>query len=504
AMQAMEQALELGHSSDAETTNVRLMQVHATVDGDLPTALHKRLTTIESEYADTLQWRNWGANQRRNQLCDEVEALPAAALHPDALATRVRELQTEWTQIEKVLGLTRPDRLGGRFRAACRLAIEPARPYFEKRDELRSGVAADLTSLIERGTALPEEIDDWKALAALRRELAAALRDLDRVDPRQRNALAAQIKDALGGIDSRITAHDTAVGEHKDALIAKATGLSDTTDKRAAITASRELQKQWQASGNGARRRDDQQWKQFRAAVDAVFASADAEREQVANTERQRRDEASDLCADLEALSTADAAPERGSVQRIVDAFAALAVSDDALRTRMRHAQDALRLAAQARAHAAVRARYETWLEQWKLCRAVERCELEVDTARDQMAALPSGEICADATAERFHAAISGIIAASADESDFRDSLIMIEQFAGIESPDEDHQRRLELQVGQMSAHLRGDDRVEPAQRLEILVSEWLALGALPGRPDTIDQRFERGYCAAVERALSS
>lgn len=504
ALQTLEKALEGGHSGDSETARARLETSMTSLDGELPVPLRKRLNTAEAEYADSAQWRNWGANQRRIQICEDIEALPEAGLHPDALATRLREAQTEWTRIEKALALDHPDSMSRRFRAASRRAIEPARPYFEKRDELRASATTDLEALIARGSVLPEEIDDWKAVIASRRELASALRDLDRVDPRQRKVLAERIKAALTAIDERVDTRDKAVAERKHALIAKASALSESDDKRAAISTSRDLQKQWQASGNGARRRDEQQWKQFRAAVDAVFASADAERASIASAERERRDQATTLCEELEQLASADTVPERGSVQRIVEAFSAMPGSDAGLRTRFRHAQDALRLAAQARQQAARRAHYDTWLEQWKLCRAVERCELEVDSARDQMAGLPAGEFDRDALAERFHAAISGIIAAAANEAEFRDAAIVWEQFAGIDTPDADRQRRLDLQVVQLSAHLRGDDRAEPVERLATLMREWLQLGALPGRPDDLDQRFERAYLEAVDRTLSS
>lgn len=504
ALRALEQAVEQGHGSDAEMAHALVQTAQAKVDGELPTGLRKRLAAAQAEYADSAQWRNWGANQRRLQLCEDIEALPQAMLHPDALATRLREAQAEWTRIEKTLGLVHPDALNRRFRAACRRAIEPARPYFEKRDELRASSTLELEALIERSAELPEEIDDWKSVIASRRELASALRDLDRVDPRQRKALAERIKSALTAIDERVDSRDKAVAERKDALIAKGLALAEVTDKRAAISSSRDLQKQWQASGNGARRRDEQQWKQFRAAIDAVFASADAERASIASAERERRDLATTLCEELEQLAATDAVPERGSVQRIVDAFSSMPGSDAGLRTRFRHAQDALRLAAQARQQAARRAHYDTWLAQWKLCRAVERCELEVDAARDQMAALPAGEIDREVIAERFHAATSGIIAAAAAVEEFRDAVIGWEQFAGVDTPEVDRQRRLDLQVGQLSARLRGDDRAEPAERLATLMHEWLQLGALPGRPDALDQRFERAYLAAVDRALSA
>lgn len=504
ALQTLEKALESGHSADTEVAHARVETARTRVDGELPNGLRKRLTSTEAEYADSAQWRNWGANQRRIQLCEDIESLPEAVLHPDALATRLRESQAEWTRIEKTLGLDHPDAMNRRFRAACRRAIEPARPYFEKRDELRAAATGELEALIERGSALPEEIDDWKAVVASRRELASALRDLDRVDPRQRKALADRIKSRLSAIDERVDARDKVVAERKEALIVKATALSELGDKREAISSSRDLQKQWQASGNGLRRRDEQQWKQFRAAVDAVFASADAERASIADTERERREQASALCEELEQLASANDAAERGSVQRIVDAFSSMSDIDPGVRTRFRHAQDALRLAGQARLQAARRAHYDTWLAQWKLCRAVERCELEVETARDQMTALPACDFDTALIAERFHAAISGIIGQSADESEFRDAVIVLEQFASIETPEADRQRRLDLQVGQLSAHLRGDGRVEPSERLAYLMRQWLQLGALPGRPDALDQRFERAYLAALDRTLAA
>jgi hypothetical protein len=502
AVATTEQAIEAGNTASAHASWARVPDLRKRLAAAIPAALRRRLTDVENHYGDIAQWQRWSDNHRRKQLCDEIEALPASGPHPDALATRVREAQQEWAQLDRIEG--RPssatDGLAKRFRALCRQAIEPAKPYFEKRDELRKQHSQETVELIERVVAANGNEPDWRAIATLRKEATEALRGLDRVDPRERKALAQKLKDTLTDIDRRIDARNAEVEAAKAALIAQAEALSEPGDARSAISSARDLQKKWQACGNGRRGRDEAQWRAFRKAIDAVFARADNERAERSARDQQALQDAANLCAELEALASADNAAERGAITRIDSAWNALGVGDAALRQRYQSAQAAVRDAQARRERRKRRERFDIWLSHYELCRKLERGEIDVETAESEHASLTPLEIAAQEIQLRLQPLLSKETIRFGDSDALRDCVLELEQMTGIESPAEERQRRLDLQVEKLSARMRGTQAASPALALQNALSEWTRLGALPDADNALETRFKN----ALETALDT
>ncbi|HNR92066.1 MAG TPA: DUF349 domain-containing protein [Dokdonella sp.] len=498
---AVEAALATGHSADAHRAWNELAEQRRTLEGALPAALQSRYVDAEAAHAKLEQWQRWGDNQRRQQLCDEIATLSTSGMHPDAIATRVKEAQAEWTRLDELEG--RPaqvvDGLARRFRALCRAAIEPVRPYFDKRDELRKAHAAKVDDLLARIGLADGDDTPVGALLPLRRAAADALRNLDRVDPRSRKALAQKLKDALARIDNRIDASNAGVQAAKAALIERAEALAALDDVRSAMNAARDLQKRWQAAGNGRRSRDEAQWKAFRGAIDRVFARADDERAQREAQDTATRETAARLCTELETLAAAPEPPPRGEVARIDAAWLALGIGDQALRRRHEAAHAALRDAAERRRRGERRARFDAWLTHYEVLRAGERGERDAATTMEALAALPALDIATAAMQARADALAGAAVATASDMAEHRDALIELERFAGVDSPAEDRQRRMDLQVSQLSARLRGERAQAPAQQLEALLMRWTETGAFPAQHADFDTRLVRALRHALE-----
>ncbi len=216
ALLPLEQAIEAGASVQAHAAKAHLDSLRRRSALALPRALGAKLAAIEQHYAELSQWQRWADNQRRQQICEDIETLAGSGLHPDAIATRVREAQTEWTRLETAEGeSSRVGGLGRRFHAACRNALAPAQAYFKKRQELRQSHAQEVTALLDRVTALADDETDWPGILALRRDVADALRGLDRVEPRERKALAERLKNGLAALDARVARRDEEIAAAK-------------------------------------------------------------------------------------------------------------------------------------------------------------------------------------------------------------------------------------------------------------------------------------------------
>ncbi|MBN8726329.1 MAG: DUF349 domain-containing protein [Xanthomonadales bacterium] len=490
-------ALDAGASADAHVARARIEQLRRSID-DVPAALQRRLGSTEARHAELRRWQHWSDNQRRQQLCEEVEALAGSGLHPDAVASRVREAQAEWNrlaELERQSG-ARPDGLGRRFHAACRAAFAPTEAYFRKRQEIRDAYGQELEAVLERSRQLPPGAER-PAINAQRGELVAALRDLDRLDPRQRKAMAARLKEALDALDARIRALDQGVEAAKALLITEAEDLTRDGLQRGAAATARELQQRWKEVGNGRRSRDQAQWKTFRAAIDAVFGALDAARNERSAREIEQRAEAEALCQRVEELATAET-PERAALARLRTEWDALRVRDEALSRRFEAAagqvEDALGRRERERRHA----RFGAWLARYELCRTAETGAEDSDALRMRWAEAADSDIARPALAARMEAALAGDPAAPASDFEaFRAIVFELEGLAGMEPTEADREQRRQLQVERLAARMRGEGgNDDPAVELATLLERWCELAPI-SEPE-LDKRFLHAARAAL------
>jgi DNA repair protein SbcC/Rad50 len=486
-------ALDAGSTARAHALKARVDALRARIE-PLPRGLALRLAASEARYGEVVRWQHWADDQRRRQLCEEVEALPGAGLHPDAVAAKVRDAQAEWARLDAIEGAlaTRGGGFGRRFHVACRAAFAPTQTYFRKRQELRAAHARATLDLLARAEAAPEAGEDRNALASLRREVGAALHSLDRVDPRERKQLAHRLKDALAALDARVSACDATVERDKAALIDEATQLGQP-GQHGVAAAARELQKRWQQAGQGRRARDQEQWLAFRAALDAAFGRLDEARRERSARERVQHEEALGLCVELEAVA-ADPGGARAALARIQQAWDALRVSDDTLLRRFASARGLLAEADARRERARRTARFDTWRERYRLCRRLEDSPGEALPLGEHRDSLPPAGVAAAALDVRWETALQGGARVEAGSEAHAQVLRALEWLGGLDSPAEEAERRRELQVARLAARLRGDVAPPVADETADLLSRWTSLAPAP----SLDARFERALDAVL------
>ena len=501
AVALFESAVNEGVVARAHAAHAEIAALRKKSEGAFSRALQRRVAEAERRYAQLSQWQHWSDNQRRRQLCESIEALSGSGLHPDAIATRVREAQHEWSRLDAAEGHAAAAQAdhgwARRFHAACRRALEPAKSYFKKRQELRKAHAQEIASALEAVRAIPDDSEDWATIAKTRHAVVDALRNLDRIDPHERKALAKNLKAALTALDARLDSRHAEVEQRKSALIAEAQALGSGEPPRGAVALARELQQRWRDAGNGRRDRDQAQWKAFRAALDAMFGKLDAERSQRTARDAESRTRATALCAELEALANGDRAPPRAEIAKLEGEFDALRVRDEGVLRRFRAAQSSLRDAGMRRERSSRRGPYEAWLARYALCRAAERAEQSADDLKAAWETAPRVDIGSGALDARFASALEGEPSANdSDVPEHREVLIRLEIFAGLESPEDDRDRRRELQVERLSARMRGGAATTPHQELAELLSRWTTLAPASAE---LDARLRRDLAAAIE-----
>ncbi len=487
-------ALDAGDTSNARRLRAALTEQRKRLR-DVPAAIAQTLLQHETRFAELAQWQHWANEKRRRQLVDDMETLLGAGLHPDAVATKVRDARNEWQKLDAAEDLSDQAATQGiakRFQALCHQALKPTRLYFDKREEVRKSHQQEIEALLARADAITPENDDWKLISNVRRDTVLALRgQLDSVDPRQRTQLAKRLKDAIARLAAITDAHELGVEQNKTALIAKATSLGANPDAANAPREVRELQKRWQAAGVGKRRTDQKQWEQFRSACDAVFGNLDLAKQQRESAHVALQTQAAALVDELEGLrdSLAQGSAEARTRQREIDTqWRDLSNVERNLQTRYHTALEAAQAAGEQQQRARRLSRYSNADARYAVLFNLENGKLTAAAAQAAWDGLPAATREFSAVlSSRFENALQRSEHGNTEESDAeshaeqaRDLLIRIEFIAGLESPSQDRQRRMDYQVSRLSARLRGDNVGNVEAELGTWLGEWYAVGVLP------------------------
>jgi hypothetical protein len=461
-LEALTKALDAGDLASARHLSGEL-------DPDaLSVNARRRWQTLQPQLRKLADWEHWANNKVRARLCDEIEQLSASGVHPDALATRIREAQLEWKRLDALEGRTAdavPTGLDKRFRGVCGRALKPARGYFEKRDALREERQKHILDFLQQAANAFDTESPIRDLLDLQRLATSHLRDLGELRHGDRRDLAARLRKLLNGVSTRLESAFSAIETQKQRLIETATQLAARGDSRGIAAEAKQLMQRWKSVGAGRTAADQKQWQEFRAALDRVFGDLDQRREQAQVQAAEHLREAETLVADIEKLATlegdelAASSPQlRGARER----WQALDIRERALSDRYdaaltRH-RDALRALERDRRLAACLARIAT-------------------------APAAAGASSPDA-----------LIAAQ--------SLVFeVESLAGIEAPTAERDARRQWQLQRLQQHLRGEKATNAGDAIDALLSRWQALGDL----DMNDRsRFGERLARAIETLISA
>ncbi len=236
----------------------------------------KDLGDSKAALAKLLAWQRWSTGNSRRTMCEEIEALPALALHPDALASKIKEAQQRWSALDQIEGLSSDEAkalgIGKRFRALCYQALAPAKGFFEKRSEVREQKHEVLSALLERAeNTLKTPAISTGDLMNLRTELSDRLRNLDELEPAARKSSSQRIRDLNEAINAKIDAHFAEAEAEKRKLIAHLRRDLIGAKSIAALGAAKNAQQAWKTLPRGKRAVEDELWKELRSLVDPLF-----------------------------------------------------------------------------------------------------------------------------------------------------------------------------------------------------------------------------------------
>ena len=472
-------------------------------------------------------WRRWGAQQAREHLCEAAEALIELEDDPRVIARRIQEVRSTWKTLDHTEGAASKT-LWKRFDQACKQAYEPCQAYFDSQSKERQTRLERKQTICERLEELEATTDwdqvDWREADRSRRRLQEQWRRIGPVNHADRKRIERRYHGALKRLDRHLNAERERDLERRRTLVQQVEALVDSQDVNQAIEIAKRAQGDWRPTVQASRREEQALWKRFRAACDGVFQRRQVEREALDQGRQDNLARKTALCEEIEALAIGDAdgiRQARRRIEEIRQEWAAIGPAPkSALRSLDQHFSSAqqgfeerLKDAERARAAEALRG----LRERARLCGEIEAgLEGEFEAAeavlarmRQQWDTLPDLEpALAEPLQGRFdtvcHALAEGEASAGGLRQTLRGNLekkqnlcLRMEIIAGVESPPEFVQQRMEFQVSRLSAAFNGGDVDQagepPPDEMREVQLEWCLTGLLPAaQTQALEARFER------------
>jgi hypothetical protein len=321
ALFALDQAIEQGHVADAERFDARIEKLVGT--GSLPKSLDARWKRTRGEITRLRGWARWGSTQAHDQLIAEAEQQLAAPMEVEALAQAIARFREEWKRIDATGAAPRAqwERFDALMEKAYRPVAEHRAAQAAERDKLRAAREVSLAEWESWSAALDWDKADWRAVEKKRAEILGAWHGGAQLAPRDERALRKRFDPLVALLDARLAEARAAETERRRALIARAEALREEADVARAMNEAKSLQAKWRDEAGTVylgRRRDEELWKKFRGACDAVFARRDAERAERAAQAGRALDQRRAL---LKTFEEALAAPSAGEIEAAAARF---------------------------------------------------------------------------------------------------------------------------------------------------------------------------------------
>lgn len=499
----MAEAIEQGHLAEASKLDAEIVKAEAA--SGLLRAQAQRLVGLRAQLLKLRGWARWGSDQARQQLILQAEQLAQDNQDVDSLAKAITRLRQEWKSLD-VHGASNKA-LWAQFDAAVEKAYVPVAAH-------RAELAARLQAARLAKQALCLEWENWlaqivwehadiKVIQTMRQEICDAWRGVGAT--RERRSLHKRFEAILAGLDANIEAARRQEINRCEALIASAEGLRQETRLRQAIEGIKALQQRWRdeaLSVRLARAEQEQLWRRFRGACDAVFARRAEEKKQQTAQRAQQREAAQLSLAELQAALSIQ---EIGRVQQSIVDFRAIWREDRAMSAPAREALQRVEAHLQALQTSKRQAPYQLLAQKLALIEQVESAAAagadvaaRLSEAQETWKTLPRLSAKLEQPLARRLAAAPGAAATGlAEGGKLREGLLLdLEIALGLRSDAHDESRRnRNLQLLQQK--FRRDQ--PPPVDLEKLVAYWHATAAAP---DALQQQRMALILQTMDKAL--
>jgi hypothetical protein len=536
-MKTLKKAIDDGLLKEGQAA---LQEMHALMR-DLPIRIsdgyQKELRALMQRLNELRDWQGFATIPKKQALLEKMRVLAEGHdLPPQDRADRVKALQQAWRDLGSVHS-QEEKALWADFKAAGEKAFEPCKAFFDAQQQQREqNLANREVILTELETYLVEH--DWpnavwpmvlETLKAARAQWRAA----SPVVRRHHQRTQRRFDKVVDEIQVKVDAERDRNAQRKAKLVEQATELLDSDDLDTAIEAIKGLQSQWKQVGIMKKAVEQKLWTDFQKAADALFGQRQRrweDQEQQRAENKQRVEALTQLFTNLANQDCDGLLSQQPQAEAWVSEFEQIAplpkAEAKALRRQFKaahsHYDNALLRAKAAEAALAFEQLNQAnqYLDQFERAFSAGEADstqlVQLKEAWQQLRHLPSGSEAGintrfDAVVAAFNANDGPYSLAPADLAKtyqtMHETVLQLEIILGIDSPSEDQDQRMSLQVSRLSEKLggKGEQSEDAQQTIHNLMIKWCAtskLGAWP-QVERLDARFQHAVQGWLKNASS-
>jgi hypothetical protein len=465
----------------------------------LPPTVSRQVQKLDTSLGELKAWKEHAVAPKRAELIQEMESLIGAALEPQALAGRIRQLQEDWKTVSKGV-LSDSDADWQRFHQAAERAYQPCREHFEAQTKLRQANAEKRKAILERlrifEAAHSGENADRRAFVTVLREAPLEWRRHFPVERAVARELQKEFDAAIGRLQERLEAWHASNAEGKRSLIRRAAGLVDLQDGREATEAVKRLQAQWKELGAAAPDQERVLWEEFRGHCDAVFHKRQQAHTDYTASLQSNKARAVALCEEAEHLAgrsgadLLDAAAKMAEWRAAFEAVGELPREERGLKGRFERALERVKASISAQSARDKERSLEDLLEAASRIHAYGRAVSQAAPVAEREALKQAAEIFiagvsrwpkggAEALADAWGTAAAAKPLEAAHEIALRMLCVRGEILIDLPTPVEDQELRRDYQMRRLVERMgRGNDGADDS--VESLSLEWTRSNSAP------------------------
>lgn len=426
-------------------------------------------------------WQGFAASPQQERLCETMEHLAEQHLDPQDKAAKIKSLQDEW----KSLGGAQDQSLWERFSAAADKAFEPCAEFYSEQSQVKSNNLAKRAKMLEELSSFVEQNNwdnpDWKGVEKINRQARNEWRDAYPVDHKKSRPLQERFNAVLEKLDEKLASERARNLALKEDIVARAQALAENDDLNAAMQGAKTLQNEWQQVGITEHKKDRALWKAFRKACDAIFERRDEERSKEKDAANEQRNA---VRAALEAAQALVKEPFKDTTEA-ESALATLRkeikqLGDLPGKEKSRFYDQYDKLIAQVKAQLK-RLGFQQVIDKWN--EAERKAALaysafvkdDLEASKQEFASKLNIDKSLESRFKSFWQDLGNGKLELSDDSAAKELCIRCEIAAGISSPEQDQERRMQLQVSRLSEGLSSTGYQSREEQLEALLTDWYA-----------------------------
>ncbi|WP_199611653.1 DUF349 domain-containing protein [Flocculibacter collagenilyticus] len=439
--------------------------------------LEREYTLVKEKIDELEDWQEYIATPRKQEMVAEVAQLAVEPLSsPQEQASRIKYMRSVWNTLGKATPELNEE-LNAAFDQACENAFAICRAYYAEQEKIRTEnliakqtICAELALMNE--STKHQEID-YKQLDADLKRISQQWKGIGLVDKDQVKQINQTYYDSVNALRAVLNSHYQNNADKKQALVQQAITLAEQDDLSNAAAELKQLQAQWKEIGFAGRKLDRPLWAEFREVNDGFFAKRKSEYQLQKNENAQVVNEFDKALLAL--TNDIESAENAATLNKLIDDIKSLLSTTNELPK-----AEFVKLAKRAETSISVAnskiesiAKHKT-TEQYAALFNVLRKDEVVDSD-EAMTTLPNN----------WQQALSST---SNNAESRHHTMLKMEITAGVDSPEEDNQARMAIQIDMLSSKLSSGS----VDKIEHLLLEWLSFG-LPNKDEqSLVSRLEK------------